>query len=231
MPEMIVVPAGQFVMGSPSDENDRFGNEGHQRPVDITKQFAVSKFQLTFDEWDACLRVGGCDGYRPSDYGWGRGQRPAIDVAWDDAQHYVAWLSRITGKKYRLLSEAEYEYAARAGTQTAYPWGDDIKLNGTAMASCNGCGSEWDNRRTAPVGSFSPNKFGLYDMVGNVSEWVEDCYQPVYQVVPPGGGAWTGGDERRTPLGSGFASLRHRPIEGLLSADARRDRRSAELGF
>jgi formylglycine-generating enzyme required for sulfatase activity len=114
-----------------------------------------------------------------------------INVSWDDAQRYVAWLSRITGKKYRLLSEAEYEYAARAGTQTAYPWGDDIKLNGKAMANCNGCGSQWDSKQTAPVGSFPPNAFLLYDMVGNVWEWTEDCYNNSYKGAPADGSAWT----------------------------------------
>ncbi len=106
---------------------------------------------------------------------------PAINVSWDDAQAYVKWLSRITGKEYRLLSEAEYEYAARAGSQTAYPWGDDIKLSGKAMANCDGCGSPWDDKQTAPVGSFAANQFGLYDMVGNVWEWTEDCWNDNYR--------------------------------------------------
>ena len=102
----------------------------------------------------------------------GRGTQPVINVTWDDAQQYVAWFSKMTGKPYRLLSEAEWEYAARAGTTTAYSWGDEI---GKGNANCNGCGSEWDGRQTAPVGSFAPNQFGLYDMHGNVWEWVEDC--------------------------------------------------------
>ena len=97
-----------------------------------------------------------------------------INVNWYDAQRYTAWLSRVTGKIYRLLSEAEYEYATRAGTTTVYPWGDDIKLNGQVMANCNGCGSKWDHTQPAPVGSFAPNQFGPYDMIGNVWEWVED---------------------------------------------------------
>ena len=113
-----------------------------------------------------------------------------INVNWDDAKLYVAWLSQVTGKTYRLLSEAEYEYATRAGTTTAYPWGDDIKLNGQAMADCAGCGSKWDNSQTAPVGSFAPNKFGLYDMVGNVFEWTEDCVHKNYGGAPPDGSAW-----------------------------------------
>src|SRR6185295_13805483 len=128
--------------------------------------FAVSKFDVTFDDWDACMTTGGCphEG-RASDFGRGRGNRPVIFVSWDDARAYIAWLSRMTGKPYRLLTEAEYEYAARAGTQTSYPWGDEIGKNN---ANCNGCGSQWDGRGTTPVGSFSPNRFGLFDMVGNV---------------------------------------------------------------
>jgi hypothetical protein len=126
----------------------------------IGKPFAVAKFAVTFGEWDACAARGGC---RPdvSDSGFGRRRRPVINVSWDDAQDYVKWLSRITGKAYRLLSEAEYEYAARAGSQTKYPWGDDINLNGQPMANCHGCGSQWGGKQTAPVGSFPANAFGL----------------------------------------------------------------------
>jgi formylglycine-generating enzyme required for sulfatase activity len=124
------------------------------------------------------------------DFGWGRRNRPVINLTWEDAQRYTAWLSRITGKAYRLLTEAEYEYATRAETQTTYPWGDDIKLKGEAMANCKGCGGEWDGRETAPVGSFAPNKFGLYDVVGNVSEFVQDCWHNDYRGAPIDGSAW-----------------------------------------
>jgi formylglycine-generating enzyme required for sulfatase activity len=117
----------------------------------------------------------------------------------------VAWLSRITGRKYRLLSEAEYEYAARAGTQTIYPWGDDVQVNGAAMADCVGCESQWDFEQPAPVGSFAPNQFGLYDMVGNVWEWVEDCHHDNYEKAPIDGSAWTIGDcSRRVVRGGSF---------------------------
>ena len=149
------MPAGRFMMGSPEGQGN--DSERPQHEVTIAKPFAVAKFELTFDEWDACAAHGDCAPH-VSDSGWGRGRRPAINVSWDDAQTYVKWLSRITGKAYRLLSEAEYEYAARAGTQTQYPWGDDIKLNGKAMANCNGCGSQWDGKQTAPVGSFAANR-------------------------------------------------------------------------
>ena len=181
-PEMIVVPAGRFLMGSPAGQ----GFVRPQHEVTIAKPFAAAKFALTFDEWDACAARGAC---RPNvtDSGWGRGRRPAINVSWDDAQTYVKWLSSITGKAYRLLSEAEYEYAARAGSQTKYPWGDDIKLNGKPMANCAGCGSQWGGKQTAPVSSFVANAFGLYDMVGNVWEWTEDCWNESYQGAPADG--------------------------------------------
>ena len=131
-----------------------------------------------------------------------------INVTWEDAQRYVAWLSRMTGKTYRLLSEAEYEYATRAGTQTAYPWGDDIKLDGTVMTNCSECGSQWDTKRTAPVGSFSPNAFGLYDMVGNVYEWTEDCSHSNYDGAPTDGSAWIEGGNcsRRVVRGGAWDS-------------------------
>jgi formylglycine-generating enzyme required for sulfatase activity len=114
-----------------------------------------------------------------------------INVSWDDAQRYVEWLSRLTGRPYRLLTEAEWEYAARAGTMTVYPWGDEI---GKGNANCNGCGSEWDGRQTSPVGSFKPNAFGLYDVAGNAWQWVQDCYHDGYDGAPGDGSAWTEGD-------------------------------------
>lgn len=192
-PEMIVVPAGSFEMGSLATDKDAYPNEFLHHQVIIDKLFAVSKYELTFADWDACVAGGGCNGYRPSDRGWGHGQRPVI--SWDEAQRYVTWLSRITGKKYRLLSEAEYEYAARGGKETVYPWDNNIELNGTAMANCDGCGSQWADKQTAPAGSFAANAFGLYDMVGNVWEWTEDCYHGNYTGdAPTDGSAWVVGD-------------------------------------
>jgi formylglycine-generating enzyme required for sulfatase activity len=185
-PEMIVVPAGSFVMGSPPTETGSGNAERPQHAVTIGQPFAVATYELTFDEWDTCVANGDCT-WRPADAGWGRGQQPVIYVTWDDAKQYVAWLTKVTGKPYRLLSESEYEYAARAGTTTAYPWGNDI---GNDKANCNGCGSKWDNRQTAPVGSFAPNQFGLYDMVGNVWEWVEDCAYDNYNNAPRDGSPW-----------------------------------------
>ena len=192
-PVMTVVPAGSFTMGSVNTETAADSDEFPQHPVTIAEPFAVSKFEVTFDNWDTCYELGGCR-IRPDDYGWGRGDRPVVGVDWDDAQQYVAWLSKQTGKTYRLLSEAEWEYAARAGTTTAYSWGDEVKPNGAAMANCYDCGSQWDDKETAPVGSFAPNAFGLNDMLGNVWEWVEDCYHDSYDGAPNDGSAWTAGD-------------------------------------
>jgi formylglycine-generating enzyme required for sulfatase activity len=207
-PEMIVVPAGSFTMGSPDSELPRGSNESPQHLVTIVRRFAVGEYTVTFDEWDACAAEGGCNRYKPADQQWGRGRRPVINVSWDDATTYVAWLSRKTGKPYRLLSEAEFEYAARAGGQTAYPWGNDI---GRGNANCIGCGSQWDGKQTAPAGSFPANVFGLYDMAGNVWEWAQDCYHDNYVGAPSDGSAWVSGDCSRRVVrgGSWYSSLRY----------------------
>ena len=197
-PDMVVVPAGAFMMGSTRTDKRALPDEFPQHRVTIARPFAVSKYDVTFNDWDACVSVGGCVRKdRASDVDWGRDTRPVINVSWDDAQQYVAWLARMTGKPYRLLTDAEFEYAARAGTQTIYPWGNDIGKNN---ANCSGCGSRWsgsaDNTwQTAPVGSFAANRFGLHDMVGNVWKWVQDCYHPNYNGAPTDGSAWaTSGD-------------------------------------
>ena len=201
-PEMIVIPAGSFIMGSPASEIGRQPDEGPQHRVTITRPFAASKFDLTFDQWDACVAYGACEAV--SDAAWGRGERPVIFVTWDGAQQYLAWLSKITGKRYRLLTELEYEYATRAGVLTAFPWGDEIGRN---RANCDGCGSEFDDRQTAPVGSFAANGLVLYDTVGNVFKWTEDCYHDNYSGAPTDGSAWTTGDcSRRVARGGSWIS-------------------------
>jgi formylglycine-generating enzyme required for sulfatase activity len=190
-PEMVVVPAGDFMMGLPTNEEGRTNGENPQHKVTIAAPFAVSEFEVTFDEWDTCAAYGDCDP-QILDNDFGRGRKPVINVSWYDAQRYAAWLSKMTGKSYRLLSEAEWEYAARAGTKTSYSWGDEI---GKRKANCLGCGSKWDGKRTAPVGSFAANAFGLHDMHGNASEWVEDCYHANYDGAPADGLAWTAGGD------------------------------------
>jgi formylglycine-generating enzyme required for sulfatase activity len=174
-PELVVLPAGSFVMGSPSSEEGRQSDEGPQRTVQVTAPLAVGKFEVTFAEWDACVGGGGCS-HRPSDAGWGRGSRPVMNVSWEDAQQYVRWLSSRTGRRYRLLTEAEWEYAARAGTVTAYSFGSSIGPSQANFGSTVG--------RTQAVGSYPPNGFGLHDLHGNVWEWVEDCYVSSYAGAP-----------------------------------------------
>ena len=133
----------------------------------------MGRFEVTFAEWDACVSGGGCSAYKPNDEGWGRGKRPVTNINWNDALGYLIWLHSKTGFFYRLPSEAEWEYAARAGSTTNYWWGDEI---GIKQAVCQDCGSIYDDERSAPVGTFSPNPFGLYDTAGNLWEWTEDCY-------------------------------------------------------
>jgi len=212
-PVMIVVPAGSFIMGSPENERGRNSREEPLHRVTIANPLAISKYELRFADWDACAAYGNCD---PDieDSGFGRGVQPVINVNWNDAQRYAAWLSQMTGKTYRLLTEAEYEYAARAGAQTAYPWGGEI---GTNNADCTSCGSRWDNTRPAPVGSFAPNQFGLYDMVGNTWEWVQDCVHNDYNNgAPTDGSAWiqSGDCKERMVRGGSWSN----PPEDLRSA-------------
>jgi formylglycine-generating enzyme required for sulfatase activity len=187
-PEMVAIPAGEFVMGSPASETGRYEDEGPQLSVTIARPFAVGKYEVTFDEWDACAAAGACD-HRPYDDGWGRGRQPVINVSWHDALSYLAWLSRTTGKRYRLPSEAEWEYAARADSRSAYPWGE---VPGSGQANFDGSGSRWSGKQTAPAGSFAANGFGLHDMIGNVWEWVQDCYQESYMGAPTDGSAREG---------------------------------------
>ena len=196
-PEMVIVPAGTYLMGSPASEEGRGNNEGPVHRVTMAQPFAVGKYEVTFAEWDACVAGGGCGGYRPADAGWGRGTRPVINVSWKDAQAYVRWLSEQTGQGYRLLSEAEWEYVARAGTTTAFHTGSTIS---TEQANYNGnhtygSGRKGEYRgRTVPVGSFPANGFGLHDVHGNVWEWTQDCWNVGYGGAPVDGWAWESGE-------------------------------------
>jgi formylglycine-generating enzyme required for sulfatase activity len=185
-PEMVIVPAGVFLMGSPDTERGHARGEEPLHEVRISQAFAVGRTAVTFEQWDACIRAGCCS-HRPGDDAWGRDQRPVINVSWEDAQTYLAWLSDTTGTQYRLLTEAEWEYSARAGTSTCYPWGDQPGQN---LANFEGSSSRWSGKQTAPVGSFEPNDFGLFDMIGNVWEWVQDCFHGDYTGAPTDGSAW-----------------------------------------
>ena len=187
LPEMVVIPGGRFRMGCVSGLNC----QDNEKPVHRVRvaSFELSKYEVTFEEYDRFIAATGRRS--PEDQGWGRGRRPVIAVSWEDAVAYAEWLSAQTGERYRLPSEAEWEYAARAGSTTKYGWGNDIGHN---RANCDGCGSQWDNEKTAPVGSFNPNAFELYDMHGNLWEWVQDCWNGSYQGAPADGSAWTRGD-------------------------------------
>lgn len=180
-PVMMTIRPGKFMMGSDIHVLDH----AHLREVVISRNFAIGQFEVTFAEWDACHKAKACK-HNPSDGGWGRGSRPVINVSWKDAQQYVDWLSNLTGKTYRLMSEAEWEYVRKIGHGIA-----PGRRLGRATANCNGCGSRWDNLQTAPVGSFPANSNGIYDLAGNVWEWVEDCYFDKYHGVPRDGRAAT----------------------------------------
>jgi formylglycine-generating enzyme required for sulfatase activity len=165
--------------------------DADERPVHsvrISRPFAMGRYEVTFDEYDVFARATGRE--QPADEGWGRGRRPVINISWEDARAYAQWLSEQTGKRYRLLTEAEWEYAARAGKETTYWWGNEVGKN---RANCAGCGSQWDGNQTAPVGSFASNPWGVYDTVGNVYEWVQDCYHDSYEGAPADGSAWEKG--------------------------------------
>lgn len=186
-PEMLVVPAGSFIMGAPESEVGRQDVEGPSRRVTISRSFAAGKYEVTFAEWDACVADGGCQ-HKPSDRGWGRGKRPVINVSWDSiTSEYLPWLSRKAGKTYRLPTEAEWEFAARAGTTTRYAFGNTI-------SKAQALFSEGGLFKTMAVGSFAANAFGLHDMHGNVWEWVQDCWNASYANVPTDGSAAAAGD-------------------------------------
>jgi formylglycine-generating enzyme required for sulfatase activity len=200
-PEMATIPAGEFLMGSPESERSRGKDEGPQHKVTLAKPFAAGKYEVTFSEWDACVADGGCTEH-PSDEGWGRGRHPVINVSWQDAQQFTAWLSKKAGKSYRLLTEAEWEYAARAQTKstdpsTPYPTGQTINVrqaNYDGNWTYNGSSPGEFRQRTVDAGSLPRNAFGLYEMHGNVWEWVQDCYKPSYDGAPTDGSAVTSGD-------------------------------------
>ncbi len=216
LPEMVVIPGGRFRMGCVSGLNC----QDDEKPVHEVRvaSFELSKYEVTFEEYDRFIAATG--GRSPNDKGWGRGRRPVIDVSWEDAVAYAEWLSVQTGERYRLPSEAEWEYAARAGSTTKYGWGNDIGHN---RANCGGCGSQWDDEKTAPVGSFNPNAFGLHDMHGNLWEWVQDCWNGSYQGAPADGSAWTSGDcERRVLRGGSWLTTSRTPPRGQPLLEHRR---------
>ena len=233
-PELVVVPAGSFMMGSPDSEWGRFNNEGPLRQVTITEPFAVGVYEVTFGEWDACVKEGGCNGYQPHGEGWGRGGRPVINVSWDDARAYVDWLSQRTGKRYRLLSESQWEYVARAGTMEPFHTGATISVDQANYDSSYTYGSGQKGRyrgRTVEVGTFLPNAFGLHEVHGNVWEWTQDCWNDDYTGAPTDSHAWEAGEcEQRVLRGGSWGD-----VPWLLrSADRGKDEpgnRDPKIGF
>uniref|UniRef100_UPI00356245FD SUMF1/EgtB/PvdO family nonheme iron enzyme n=1 Tax=Zhongshania sp. TaxID=1971902 RepID=UPI00356245FD len=227
---MVSIPGGSFRMGDLNSDARITVGRRDELPVHSVRVsgFKMSKHEITFAAWDACVSAGGCS-YIPDEHGWGRGNRPVIHTSWDDiTQQFIPWLNKITGKRYRLPSEAEWEYAARAGTSTEYSWGDSI---GSNRANCDGCGSRWDDSKTAPVGSFSANRFGLYDMLGNVSEWTQDCYKDSYVGAPSNGSASTSGDCSRRVLRGGSWDTTPRYLPVSLRRAGRVEKAYIDYGF
>ncbi len=219
-PEMVVVPAGSFRMGDVNGAG--YGVEEPVHDVRIGRAFAVGIHEVTFAEWDACVAAGGCP-HRPGDEGWGRGRRPVVNVSWDDVHTHARWLSRMTGKTYRLLTEAEWEYVARAGTQTRYPWGDDVDESRAHYASQDG---------TVPVGSFAPNGFGVHDTAGNAWEWVQDCWHEGYAGAPADGAAWVGDNTcgSKVRRGGSWSSIA-KVARSAVRYWSTRDRRTHAVGY
>jgi formylglycine-generating enzyme required for sulfatase activity len=198
-PLMVKLPGGTFKMGSKSSST--YYDERPQHQVTL-QGFSISQYEVTFEEYDWFAAATGRT--LPEDNGWGRGRQPVINVSWDDAMEYTQWLSEQTGYNYRLPSEREWEYAAQAGVDKLYWWGYKMEIN---KANCSVCGSKWDAAQTAPVGSFPPNPFGLYDTIGNVLEWTLSCFHSSYRGAPSTGHLWKGGDcSKRIARGSSFRS-------------------------
>ncbi len=182
---MITIPAGSFRMGSTAGEDE-------ERPVHTVNlpSFYMQEHEVTWNQYQPCIDAGVCS--KQSDAGWGKDNRPVIRISWNDVQSYIGWLNNKTGMHFRLPSEAEWEYAARAGSTGEYNWGDSV---GSGRANCDGCGGQLEKGKTVPVKSFSPNAWGLYDMHGNVWEWVQDCWHDSYRGAPANGSAWTSGGD------------------------------------
>jgi formylglycine-generating enzyme required for sulfatase activity len=240
-PEMAIVPAGSFTMGSAASEFGHNANEAPARGVTFARPFAIGKYEVTFDEWDACVAAKACEAVQ--DDGWGRGRRPVIYVNFDMAMGYASWLSKKTGKQYRVPSEAEWEYAARGGTATPWFWGNEptqaCEFGNVGDETLKAEHPDWPLHdckdgyaKTAPVGSFKPNAFGVYDTVGNVWEWVQDCYNETYEGAPTDGRVWLTGDcVRRIDRGGGWYNKPSAVRSALRYAGDDPKRQNNTLGF
>ena len=208
-PEMVVIPKGTFTMGTPNDEPYRFANEGPPHKVTIARPFAVGRFTVSFDEWDACVADGGCYDFKGDDRGFGRGRLPAAGINFEYAKVYLSWLSKKVGRTYRLPSDAEREYFTRAGSTTPFWFGKTITAqNANYDATNNYPGGPYGeaSKGPKPVDSYLPNKFGLFQVTGNASEWTEDCYNKFFNPDSPADGSpWLQGDcTKRVLRGGGW---------------------------
>ena len=206
-PDMVVTPAGRYRMGAPKGEKGHQPAEEPQHDVTVAAPLAVGKFEVTFDEWEACSLEGGCANYRPQDAGWGRGRRPAIYVSYDDAKAYVDWLREKSGKAYRLLSESEWEFAARGGTNTPFAGGESLAPTQANFDASTAAGSKKQGSyegKSVDVGTFPPNPYGLHDMEGNVFEWVEDCWNQTHAGAPADASPRGGDCKRRVAKGGAW---------------------------
>ena len=231
-PSMIMIPAGTFTQGSPESEPESLSNERPQRTVTVPA-FFMGQFAVTFDEWDACVADDGCI-HIPDDQGWGRGNRPVINVSWNEAQQYVAWLSNKTGLAYRLPSESEWEYAARAGTTGRFNTGDCIttdQANFHGVFPAQGCPQGAHLVQTLPVGSFAPNPFGMYDTHGNTWDWVQDCSNFSYNGAPTDGSAWMTGNCTRAMIRGGSYNAFGSRLRSAARSDNVRGSRNPNWGF
>lgn len=223
-PELLILRGGRFHRGDLQGDGD--ADEQPATEIDLTRPFAISRHEVTFAEYDRF-----CEATRrqkPDDEGWGRHQRPVINVNWNDAVAYTQWLSKQTGKSYRLPTDAEWEYAARGGSKARFWWGDE---KGVAQANCSDCGGLWDGEKSAPVGHFPPNPFGLYDITGNVWEWVADCYHDKFAEAPSDGTAIEKEGCGKRVIRGGAWSF---PAQEMRSANRWRDfpsRTSDDTGF
>lgn len=224
-PEMVVIPEGRFQMGCVSGKDYCYSDE---RPVHAVRidSFALSKYEVIFEEYDAFTDATGRE--RVDDVGSGRGRRPVFNVSWHDAVAYTQWLSSKTGKTYRLPSEAEWEYAARAGSTTNYSWGDGL---GYDHAYCRGCNNQWSGLTAPEVGSFSANRWGLHDMHGNVAEWVQDCWNQNYRGAPTDGSAWESGECGKRVLRGGSWDNEWKELRSAYRSRSSTEGRSGNIGF
>ena len=237
-PQMVVVPRGTAILGSPTGEPGRQSNEAAPHSVTIDKPFAVGRYAVTFDDWAACVAGGGCNGYKPDDNGFGRGKRPVIFVSWNDANAYVNWLKHKTGQPYRLLSESEWEYAARGCTKTDCPdtpfWFGDIApdlANYDSRYSYEGSPKADHEVATVPVDQGKPNPFGLTNMLGNVQQWVEDCWNADLSAPADGSAVLTGDCGDRVIRGGSYSDKPDALRASARAWDAADDRESPNIGI